>query len=100
MFGFISEPLAPAADIKTTITWFFYFLGLIPVGREFQEEWQFRHGADAWLSALKQDKDIQAYFREELQFYYQRLESLSTIIAYVIEVFGEENLKKLEGGTS
>lgn len=97
LYGFIKEPLAPHADIKTTVTWFFYFLGLIPVGPEF-EDWQFRHGIDAWLSALKQDKDIQAYFMEELEHYYRRLESLSTIIAHVTEVIGEENVEKPRGG--
>lgn len=93
VYGFASEPLAPLADIKTTTTWFFYFLGLIPVGHEFQES-QFRHSVDAWLSALKQDKDIQAYFMEELHYYYGRLESLSTIIAHVTDVFGEGNVEK------
>ena len=98
LYGFIAEPLAPAADMRTTATWFFYFLGLIPVGREFQEEWQFRHGADEWLSALKQDKDIQAYFMEELQWCYKRLQSLSNTVARVTKVIGEEHIEKPREG--
>jgi len=72
-------PLVPGADVKSLVEWLFYFIGLVPTEGKFEQDWQIRHDTEAWIDALKQDKDIVAYFLEELEFYQHTLRYLSDL---------------------
>jgi hypothetical protein len=85
------------ADIKTVVKWLFYFIGLFLVNAEFEvEDWQIRHDTDTWIAALRQDKEIIAYFKEELQDFQRRLTDLGgSVESHITRVIGTESIENL-----